>query len=936
MLLLALALSAVQSAQPRGPIAPPDSPGGSPRGFQWGDYDADGFADALALLPGGEARLLRNLGDGTLEDVTALVGLPDGLAAQLALWGDYDADGALDLYLGSLDGESRLFRQTAGTFQDVTERLGLEPAVAPSAARWIDYDGDGTADLHLSTAGGEVLYHGLGGTAFERVELGLPGPAGAGATAAANSGRNPASAGSARVAGARSVGGSATDVGPRQAAGSPQAAGGSADLVVSDATPGPSGTAATGTGICVDGLFDQAGGGCMNASSTPTLGMLFSMSPELNVHAATGNVGIGTVAPGYTLEVAGQIVSGSGNAAPGVESAIGGGELNTASGDQSVVAGGESNLAAGLQSSIGGGYSNYAAGDRAAIAGGVGNGASYRAFVGGGDNNDADGNFSAVVGGLQNDAFGSYSTIAGGRENVASADYAAVAGGWGNQATGFGAFAGAGDYNVASGYGSFVGTGASNQATGERSAILSGADNVAEGIRSFVGTGQVNRALGDMSGVVSGTDNHATGYADFVGGGQLNVASGGESGIAAGSNNRTLGAAAFVGGGTGNHASGTWSGVLSGYGNVAAGEASMAGGWFGEANHDRTFVWSTRDTVFASTQPRTFLIDAENGVAIGRNTPLATLTVEEDAAQDPLRVRVGGATRMIVKNDGGVGIGTLAPTVKLHVDGGSDVSPATGGYLVVGSTFGQNIALDGNEIMARNNGSTATLSLNADGGDIDLVPNGPGEVAIGASSSAAKLDIHAEAGLDALRVRVNGTTRLLVDDGGRVVVGANTTPSFDLQVASGAPNGGTAAKPGGGSWSNSSDRRLKKNVADLEGALDTLLALRGVTYEYKDPRAINELEGTRIGFIAQEVEEVVPDWVDEKPDGMKMLTIRGFEALAVEALRTLREEKDAEIARLAQRVEALEAELARRDATALALDRRVAEVEDLLRAALER
>ena len=63
-----------------------------------------------------------------------------------------------------------------------------------------------------------------------------------------------------------------------------------------------------------------------------------------------------------------------------------------------------------------------------------------------------------------------------------------------------------------------------------------------------------------------------------------------------------------------------------------------------------------------------------------------------------------------------------------------------------------------------------------------------------------------------------------------------------------------------------------------------------MTFEYKDPEAINELSGTRIGFIAQEVEEVIPDWVDEKEDGMKALTVRGFEALAVEALRELAEQ----------------------------------------------
>ena len=137
---------------------------------------------------------------------------------------------------------------------------------------------------------------------------------------------------------------------------------------------------------------------------------------------------------------------------------------------------------------------------------------------------------------------------------------------------------------------------------------------------------------------------------------------------------------------------------------------------------------------------------------------------------------------------------------------------------------------------------------------------------------------------------------LLQGPGGNVGIGT-LTPMHLLEV------NGSAAKPGGGSWTSTSDRRLKKNIADLEGALQTLLALRGVTYEYKDPETLNELPGTRVGFIAQEVEEVLPDWVDEAADGFKRLTIRGFEALSVEALREL----DAELARLRADNEALRA-----------------------------
>jgi len=54
--------------------------------------------------------------------------------------------------------------------------------------------------------------------------------------------------------------------------------------------------------------------------------------------------------------------------------------------------------------------------------------------------------------------------------------------------------------------------------------------------------------------------------------------------------------------------------------------------------------------------------------------------------------------------------------------------------------------------------------------------------------------------------------------------------------------------------------------------------------EYLDPTAPGHAPGVRTGFLAQEVEKI-PEWVEELPNGMKCLTISGFEARAVEALR---------------------------------------------------
>lgn len=145
---------------------------------------------------------------------------------------------------------------------------------------------------------------------------------------------------------------------------------------------------------------------------------------------------------------------------------------------------------------------------------------------------------------------------------------------------------------------------------------------------------------------------------------------------------------------------------------------------------------------------------------------------------------------------------------------------------------------------------------------------------------------------------------MTIDVNGKVGIGT-TSPGFLLEVA------GSAGKPGGGSWTNSSDRRLKKNIEDLDGALQRVLALRGVTFEYKDPESINELPGERMGMIAQEVEAVFPEWVEVNGRGHKTVTFRGFEALAVEALRELRDEKDAQLAERDAEIARLTARLAR-------------------------
>ena len=119
------------------------------------------------------------------------------------------------------------------------------------------------------------------------------------------------------------------------------------------------------------------------------------------------------------------------------------------------------------------------------------------------------------------------------------------------------------------------------------------------------------------------------------------------------------------------------------------------------------------------------------------------------------------------------------------------------------------------------------------------------------------------------------------------------TPTYSLHL-----NANSAAKPTSDRWTVSSDERLKTEIRTIDGALDDLLRLRGVTYRWRDPASQGGMDGTYTGMVAQEVESVFPEWVAEDEDGYKTLTIIGFEGLMVEALRELRGECDTQIATL--------------------------------------
>lgn len=177
-------------------------------GAAWADYDRDGDLDVFVAgyvkldlnnlpvfgssqtcsfkgirvqcgprgLPGEKDFFYRNRGDGTFEEISQKIGVADakkyyGLGV---IWGDYNDDGWLDIYVANDGTPNYLYKNNGdGSFTDV----GFETGTSYSGAgieqgsmgvAFGDYDGDGKIDLFVTNFDNEhnTLYRNLGAKGF--------------------------------------------------------------------------------------------------------------------------------------------------------------------------------------------------------------------------------------------------------------------------------------------------------------------------------------------------------------------------------------------------------------------------------------------------------------------------------------------------------------------------------------------------------------------------------------------------------------------------------------------------------------------------------------------------------------------------------------------------------------------------------------------------
>jgi hypothetical protein len=114
--------------------------------------------------------------------------------------------------------------------------------------------------------------------------------------------------------------------------------------------------------------------------------------------------------------------------------------------------------------------------------------------------------------------------------------------------------------------------------------------------------------------------------------------------------------------------------------------------------------------------------------------------------------------------------------------------------------------------------------------------------------------------------------RMRIRSNGNVSIGYSAAVSYKLGV-----NGSIYAT----SYWQPSDINLKHDIQTLSGTLDNIMKMRGVSFKYNN----DESGKNQIGFIAQEMEKIYPEFVTTGEDGVKGVSYANITAVLLEGIK---------------------------------------------------
>jgi hypothetical protein len=233
--------------------------------------------------------------------------------------------------------------------------------------------------------------------------------------------------------------------------------------------------------------------------------------------------------------------------------------------------------------------------------------------------------------------------------------------------------------------------------------------------------------------------------------------------------------------------------------------------------------------------------------------------------------------------DNNTGVGTAA--LRLNTTG-SDNS-ALGYNAAFGNTTGSNNTAIGKSALEENMTGSNNTAVGADafnGTYSNSTAVGYNAQVNGNNSTAIGFGANADA---ANKIRLGNDAVTATDIAGQLSVNAQSAANkYSFPNNRGTANYALATNADGTtSWVDGSalpsDVNLKTNIQGLNGSLEKIMKLRGVSYNWKDKKRPD----SEIGVIAQEVEEIYPELVIERENGYKAVRYISFTAILIEAVQ---------------------------------------------------
>lgn len=234
--------------------------------------------------------------------------------------------------------------------------------------------------------------------------------------------------------------------------------------------------------------------------------------------------------------------------------------------------------------------------------------------------------------------------------------------------------------------------------------------------------------------------------------------------------------------------------------------------------------------------------------------------------------------------NGPTGIGTDNPGEPLTVAGSMEIGTSSSDYNHLRIGGGNSSGFLYGKYPELNDGIDLGYNWYMNAAGTDIVPN------LGGATSRVWL------GYGFMGLEIGGENHspnapgIFVAGIGHVGIGTYT-PGYLLQVG----DGGDGTQARGNAWNTFSDRRFKRDIYQIDDALDKVTRLRGVNFRWRT-------SGERsTGFIAQEAQEIVPSIVSTDAEGYKSLDYLKMTAVLVQAVK----EQQQQIESLIQKIRSL-------------------------------